>query len=167
MGQDVAGLIHDLDRLFAIRDANVDVQPENEIAARDLLHVVHDRGVAVAGRDQLVHPMRKGMSAGGSNEQAAPGGELGEFAPQLQHLRARTLNVGANFSPELDDRLMHLWLDVLLQRHFAVVENLLNVRAQLARFRINDLEFLLDAKSENVFRVRHSSLFGQTPPHGA
>ena len=45
---------------------------------------------------------------------------------------------------------MHLRFDVLLQKHFAAGQDLLNVRTQLARFRIDDLKFLLDSESENV-----------------
>ena len=56
-----------------------------------------------------------------------------------------------NFRAELDDRLVHLRFDVLFQSDFAVVENLLNVGTQLARLRIDDLEFLLDPEGENVF----------------
>ena len=59
-------------------------------------------------------------------------------------------DVGANLGSKLDDRLVHLRLDVLFQRHFAIVKNLLNVGTQLARFRIDDLEFLLDPEGEYV-----------------
>ena len=105
------------------------MQPEDKIAARDLLHVVNDRGVAIAGCDQLVHPMRKRMGAGGSNQQAAPRGEGRQFAPQFHHLLAGTLYVVTNLGAELDDRLVHLRLDVFFQSDLAVVENLLDVRA--------------------------------------
>ena len=47
--------------------------------------------------------------------------------------------------PSFDDRLMHLGLDLLLQRHFAFAEDLLNVGAQFARFRIDDLELFLNS----------------------
>jgi hypothetical protein len=36
--------------------------------------------------------------------------------------------IGANLRPELDHRLMHLRLEVFLQNHFAVGQDLLNVR---------------------------------------
>ena len=66
-------------------------RPKDEISARNLLQVFDDRGVAIAGRDQLVHPMRKRMGAGGRDQQPAAGGEVREFAPQLHDLRARAL----------------------------------------------------------------------------
>ena len=62
-----------------------------------------------------------------------------------------------NLRAELDDRLVHLRFDVFFQCDFAVVENLLNVGAQLARLGIDDLEFLLDPEGENVFWVTHDS----------
>ena len=55
-----------------------------------------------------------------------------------------------NLGAELDDRLVHLRFDVFLQGDLAVVENLLNVGTQLARFRIDDLEFLFDPEGEYV-----------------
>ena len=45
---------------------------------------------------------------------------------------------------------MHLRLDPLFQNDFAAGNDLLNVRAQLPRLRIDDLEFLLDTKRKNV-----------------
>src|SRR5215472_14984185 len=45
---------------------------------------------------------------------------------------------------------MHLGFYVFFQNYFAVVQNLLDARAQLARFRIDDLELFLYAESESV-----------------
>ena len=45
---------------------------------------------------------------------------------------------------------MHLRFDVFLQGDLAVVENLLDVGTQLARLRIDDLEFFLDPESKYV-----------------
>jgi len=44
----------------------------------------------------------------------------------------------------------HLGLDLFLERNFAVFQNFVNVRAQLARLRIDDGEFFLDAEGENM-----------------
>ena len=44
---------------------------------------------------------------------------------------------------------------MLFQRDPAVVENLLDMRAQFARLRIDDLEFLLDAEGENMILLGH------------
>src|SRR5205823_7556185 len=61
----------------------------------------------------------------------------------------------ADLGAEFHHRLMHLGLDVLFQNHFAAGKNLLNVRTQLARLRIDDLEFLFDSKSENMIGYTH------------
>ena len=51
---------------------------------------------------------------------------------------------------------MHLGFDLLFQHDFAAFEDLLNVRTELARFRIDDLKFLLDAERENVAFIWHA-----------
>ena len=57
MRQKVARLIHNIYRFFAIRDSYVNVQTENEINPRDLLHIFDDGLVALVNGDQLIHPM--------------------------------------------------------------------------------------------------------------
>ena len=82
-------------------------------------------------------------------------GQLGQLAAQLDHVRARIDNRLADFRAELDHRLVHLRLDLLFERDFAAFENFLNVRPQLARLRIDDREFLLDAEGEGVVFGAH------------
>jgi pyruvate-ferredoxin/flavodoxin oxidoreductase len=64
-------------------------------------------------------------------------------------------------SKEFTPAMIKAVFDNLAQRspenHFTVGQNLLNVRTQFARLRIDDLEFLLDPESEDVlFRAHHS-----------
>jgi hypothetical protein len=59
-----SALVHDIDGFFPVRNTCVHVQSENEIGARDLLHVLDDGGVALIGGNEQVHPMRKRMGAG-------------------------------------------------------------------------------------------------------
>ena len=66
-GQEVARLVHDIYGLLAIGNSHVHVQAENEIATRDLLHVLHNCCVALVGGNELVHPMRKRVRASSSN----------------------------------------------------------------------------------------------------
>ena len=68
---------------------------------------------------------------------------------------ARIDNRLANFSAELHDRLVHLGLDLLLEEDFSAFENFVNVRPQLARFRIDDGELLFDAEGECVILYAH------------
>jgi len=71
---------------------------------------------------------------------------------QAEHLLPRAADVGANFGPEFDDRLMHLRFDVFLEQHFPIGHKLLDVGTQLARDWINDLKFFLDSEGKNVPR---------------
>ncbi len=64
MRQEITGLIHDVDRLFAVRNSDMNVQTKCQTDPRNLLHVIYDRGVSLVNRDQLIHPMRKRMCAG-------------------------------------------------------------------------------------------------------
>jgi hypothetical protein len=52
---------------------------------------------------------------------------------------------------------MHFWLDARFQIYLTVGKNLLNVRTQLARFRIDDLKFFLDPNSKDVIAFLHRS----------
>ena len=73
-----------------------------------------------------------------------------QIAAKLNDLLSRANCVATDFGAQLDDRLVHLGLDAFFQKHFAVCQNPLNVRAQLTRLRIDDLKFLLDSERENV-----------------
>ena len=52
---------------------------------------------------------------------------------------------------------MHLGFYVLFQNHLAIGQNLLDVRAQLTCFRIDDLKLFLYAESENVILLTGSA----------
>ena len=84
--------------------------------------------------------------------------QAGQTAPKLNNLPAGRAGVFTNFSPEFDHRLVHLRLEVLFQNHFPVGQNLLNVRTQFARFRIDNLKFFLNPESENV--IARAQLLG-------
>ena len=62
--QKITRLIHDVNGRFAIGNADVHVQSEDEIRAREQLHVFDDLLIALAFGDELVVPMRKRMRAG-------------------------------------------------------------------------------------------------------
>src|SRR5438046_10491711 len=59
-------------------------------------------------------------------------------------------DVVTNFSAELDHRLVHLGLDLFLEKNFAAFENFLNVRPQLARLWIDNRELLFDTERISV-----------------
>src|SRR6266516_8220117 len=62
----------------------------------------------------------------------------------------------ANFSAELNDRLVHLRLDLLFERNLSALEDLLDVRPKLACLRIDNREFLFNTESEDVFLGAHA-----------
>src|SRR6266446_3129754 len=70
-------------------------------------------------------------------------------------MRARIDNRLADFRPEFDDGLMHLRLDLLLERDLPAFKNFLDVGTQLPRLRIDNGEFLLDAERVAVILGAH------------
>ena len=80
MRQEIARLVHDVDCYFAIGNSDVHVQSEDEIGARQLLHVFDYFLVAFALGNELIAPMRKRMRARRRNLQSAPACELGQLA---------------------------------------------------------------------------------------
>ena len=79
------------------------------------------------------------------------------FAGQGDHVAAKLLDfffgffdIAADRGPDFDHRLVHLGLDPLLQEQFALLDNLgVNVRAQVARDRIDGLVFLFNPDGES------------------
>ena len=56
--------------------------------------------------------------------------------------------------PKLDDRLVHLGLDLLLERDLSAFENFVNMRTQFARLRIDDRELLFNSEGKDVVSSR-------------
>src|ERR1700687_1833871 len=73
-----------------------------------------------------------------------------KLAAQVGHVFARVDNRLTDLRAELDDRLVHLGFDLLFERDLAALENFLDMRAQFARLRIDNREFLFDAESVSV-----------------
>ena len=153
--QKIARLVHDVDGRFAVRNSDVDVEAEDEIRPRELLHVPDDFFVALAFGDELIAPVRKRMRAGRSDPQPGFAGERSELAPELDDVFARMRDRRTNLGAQFDDRLVHLGLDLLFQQDLAALEDFLDVRPQLARLGIDDREFFLDAEGEGVVRGGH------------
>ena len=68
--QEVARLVHDVDRQLAVLDADVDVEAEDQVGARDLLQVLDDVVVAPFVGDQLVLPVGERVGARGGDAHA-------------------------------------------------------------------------------------------------
>src|SRR5207248_2254871 len=67
VGQKIACLVHHVDGDLAIWDTNMNVQSENKVRARQLLHVLDDFAVALALSNELIAPVRKWMRTDGGN----------------------------------------------------------------------------------------------------
>src|SRR5215471_2973513 len=146
--EEVADLVEDLERRAPVLDADVDVEAENQVGAREHLHLLDDAVVARVGKDLLVGPVGEGVRPGGGHAHAGLrreanhlGAHLGDVAPDLG-------DVAADAGPQLDDRLVHLGLDPLLQDPLSLLQDLLNVGLELAGLRIDDLELFLDPEGE-------------------
>jgi len=131
----------------------VDVQPENQQRARELLQLFDDALVARAGRDDLVLPVRERVRTGGGDPQPDALRALGELAPDSADFVFEVVDVGADLRADFDDGLVQFPLDLIAERRRARRQQLRNVRTQRPGIRIDDLELLFDADRE---RVRHS-----------
>ncbi len=149
--QEVERLVHDLEGERAVLDADVHVQAEDQVRAREHLHLLHDLVVARVGEDLLVGPVREGVRAGRSHAHPVLPRQPDDLGPHLADVLPHLRDVLADAGADLDDRLVHLGLDPLLQDEPALLQNLLDVGAQLPRLRIDDLELLLDAEREGGF----------------
>src|SRR6266480_6943627 len=106
MRQEITRLVHDVDRLFAVRDSDMNVQAKSQTDPRNLLHVIYDCGVALVCRDQLIHPMRKGMRAGGGYYQPVLRRNFGQLSAKCSDLPSRVSGIAANLGADFHNRLM-------------------------------------------------------------
>ena len=81
--QEIARVIHHVDRRLAILDADVHVQAENQVRARHQLHVFDDLVVALVGIDVLRAPVGKRMRRAGGQPQAVLLRQLDHVAAQV------------------------------------------------------------------------------------
>ncbi len=149
MGQKVTHRVHDADGGFAVFDADVDVQAEDEVGAGDELQVLDYLVIARVGINLLRAPVGEGMGGAGDQLEAVLAGELDHLAAQVVDVVAGLLNVAADSRADFDDGGVHLGLDALLQAQFAHGQHLgLDMRAQVARDGIDGLVFLFNAERE-------------------
>ena len=90
------------------------------------------------------------MRAGRGDAQAHPLGRLGQLAAGPDNFFGELFDRRADLRADLDDRLVHLALDVIAERRRARGEQLRHVGPQLPRVRVDDLELFLDTDREGV-----------------
>ncbi len=93
VGEEVAERVHDADGGFAVFDADVDVEAEDEIGAGDELEVFDDLGVAGIGIDLLDAPVGEGVSGSGDEEEVVLLGEGDHVAAEVEEVLLRVLDV--------------------------------------------------------------------------
>src|SRR5207253_7929752 len=131
-----------------VRKPDGDVEAEDSVWPGGGLHPLERRPVMAGRIGQAGRPVREGMGPGGRDAHALSGGERDDLAAELGDVATDLRNVPADAGPDLHDGLVHLRLDAFLQEPLALVQDLLYVRAQLTRLRIDDLELLLDAEGK-------------------
>ena len=136
-----------MDRDLAVLDADVDVEAEDQVRARHLLEVLDDLLVALVRVIFWSFQCENGCVPAAAMRRPFLRRGREESLRSSVTSCARLLDVAADAGADLDDRLVHLGLDALVQEDLALVEELLDVRAQLARLRIDDLELLLDPEA--------------------
>ncbi len=154
MRQEVARLVHHVDPQVRILDADVDVHAEDEQALRQIGHLFELLDVALLDGDVLSAPHREGVRAGRRDRQAILVRYVAGRRAQADELGARLPHVLADLRADLDLRLHQLRLDLVVEDHPALIEELLDVRGQLPGLGIDDLVLLLDA--DGVSGLGHS-----------
>src|SRR2546425_164749 len=136
----------------------MNVQAKNEERPSNSLQLLDQQLVSFIVKDLLVLPARKRMRRGGDNHQISFCRQARDDAAQAGNIRARFLNVLADAGADLNHRLDHLRLDLLAEDHLAFFQEFRDVRTQLARFRINNLEFFFDSQRELVKHMNASKM---------
>src|ERR1700681_3749323 len=126
------------------------MHPEDQKGPRQLAHFFDDVLVALARRNHLVDPARKRMGACCRHLQSRAFRRRHQFAARPVHFDAQFADVIADARPGLHNGLMkfvfYLFRDV--RGNFG--DDLADVRTKLARCRIYDLKFFLDADGKAV-----------------
>src|SRR5436190_9494372 len=95
------------------------------------------------------------MGADRCNLQTASASQNGEFATKSDNMLTGIANRLTNLRAKFDHRLVHLGLDLFLERDLAAFEDLVNMRSQFTRFRIDDGKLFFDPESVDVIFRDH------------
>src|SRR5438445_4043969 len=147
VGQEVARLVQGLDPPLGVGDRHVDVEPEDNQRADDVLQLLFEHLVALVVGYLLLVPTRERMGAGAGYAQAGRPEQVGQRLAHLTELLARLVHVLADGRANLDHGLHHLALDLVAQPGRGRRKQGVDVRVKLTGG-VDDLVLLLDADRE-------------------
>src|SRR3954471_11864769 len=107
--------VHDLDRFLRVVHRDVDVHPEDQLAPRDVLHLVDERPVAVLGGDALSFEERERMRAGRADAQAFLARDVRHVTPNAEELLLHSCRRVTDRRGHLEHRLHQLGVDPRLE----------------------------------------------------
>src|SRR4029079_11076905 len=144
-GQGGAQLGEQPDRTVGVGHADVDVQRERRLAAREVGHRALDDLVAAGGRRPGLGPERARMRPGARDREAELGELLGQPDPQVAELRDRVGDALVRVRGELDRRLVRLRAHVCQQPVGELREDVVAALGERPVLRIEEHHLLLDA----------------------
>jgi hypothetical protein len=137
-------LVEQPDRVLGVRNADVDVESERRLAAREVGHRALDDLVATRGRDQRLVPQRRRMRAGGGDRQAQLRQFLREPHAQVPELGDRVADPLVRTRRELDRGLVGLRAHVLGEPGRQPREDLVTALRERPVLRIEEHHLLLE-----------------------
>src|SRR6266850_3523304 len=152
--QEIAHTVHQIDGGLLIRHRHVHMHPEDQQRPRQLSHFFDDVLVAFTRRNHLVDPARKGMCARGCHLQPRALRRRYQFAARPVHFDAQFADVIADARPGLHNGLVKFVFHLFRNVRRNLGDDLADVRTKLARCRIYDLKFFLDADGKAVSHGR-------------
>ena len=103
------------DRLLGVVDRDVDVHAEDQLAPRDVLELVDERAVAVAGRDALLFEQAERVRARRAHPQSRLPRDVRHGCPQPVQLGRHLADVAADGRRDLEHRLHELRVQLVLE----------------------------------------------------
>ena len=146
--------IHDLDRLLRVVDRDMDVQPEDELAAGHVLHLVDERAVPVAGRDPLGLEEAERMRPRRPDAQRLLARDGRDVLAELAQLAVDLRCVGAHRRRDLQHRLHQLGLHLRLEL----------VAGDRGQERVDVLHEIEDSESRSMYSSSTPSVYWSVFP---
>ncbi len=143
--------VHDLDRLLGIVDGDVDVHAEDQLAPRDVLELVDEVAVAIAGSDPLPLEEAERVRAGRPHAHALLAPDLAHVRAQLQELALDVPGGPAHRRRDLEHRLHQLGVDSGLELVARDrLQHRVDVLDEVERLAVEEHVLLLDAERVRV-----------------